>query len=57
MRNLENLCPRSDCGQRAYSISLLTQLVPIVEHSPCLAKMMPPFLSLKIPDFFCLCKC
>lgn len=51
MRNLENHCPRSDCGQRAYSISLLTQLVPIVEHKPLLSQNDAPLFILKNSRF------
>lgn len=59
MRNLEDLCPRSYYEERACIISLLTQLVPTVEPELLLSQndAAPPFLSLNIPHFSCLCKC
>lgn len=42
MRNLESLCPRSYYGERACSIALLTQLVPIVEHESLLSQNDAP---------------
>lgn len=43
MKNLKNLCPRSYYGERACSITLLTQLVPIVEQEPLLSQNdVPP---------------
>lgn len=60
MRDLEDLCPRSYYEERACIISLLTQLVPTVEPELLLSQndaATPPFLSLNIPYFFCLCKC
>lgn len=51
MRNLENLCPRSYYGERACSIALLTQLVPIVEHESLLSQNDAPLFILKHSRF------
>lgn len=60
MRNLESLCPRSYYGERACSIALLTQLVPIVEHESLLSQNDAPGIFKKsafILVFFFYCQC